>query len=84
MYVECLAQRFLTLSVLVGSEEQKSFGWEVLLRTGLRRACMQFRGGRFYAAPVAIGRVESAHHSLHEPGYKAAPSKPAVSNANRL
>jgi hypothetical protein len=35
-------------------------------------------------APVATGRAGSAHHSLHEPGYSAAPGKPAISSARRL
>ena len=35
-------------------------------------------------APVAIGRAGSADHSLHDPGYNAAPLSPAISIASKL
>ena len=37
-----------------------------------------------YGLPVAIGRLASAHHSLHEPGYRRLPGIPAISMASRL
>ena len=36
------------------------------------------------AGPVATGAPGWALHSLHEPGYKAAPDRPAISMASRL
>ena len=34
--------------------------------------------------PVAIGLAGSEDHSLHEPGYKAAPESPAISIASKF
>ncbi|MNY53332.1 hypothetical protein D3C86_1890780 [compost metagenome] len=40
---------------------------------------------RVYASgPVAMGAPACALHSLHEPGYRAAPVSPATSMASRL
>ena len=35
-------------------------------------------------APVATGRDGSLHHSLHEPGYRREPDRPAISMDSRL